>query len=251
MKKKLSLIMIGVAVLLLAGSVAGSARAALTYYSEDYVAQMDIKSIGVSLVENGTAVSWRDYLHQDDAWSQSSGKLLEHMLGENEELAFGKKYEEALSVTNSGTIDEYVRVTVTKYWVDCDASGNATTKKRTDMDPAAIRLHFLENQGWIIDPSASTPERTVLYYNRPLASGESSAALTDTLAIDDSIINAMIAKKNGSGKATATQDYFYNDVQFIVEAEVDAVQTHNAEEAIRSAWGVDVNISDSGILSLQ
>lgn len=248
MKKKLSLILIAAAILLLAGSAAGSARAALTYYSEDYVAQMDVKSIGVSLVENGTAVSWRDYLHQDDAWSQQTGVLLEHMLGENEELVFNQQYPEELTVTNSGTIDEYVRVVVTKYWVDCDASGSATENKRTDLEPAMIRLNILENQGWIVDTSASTDERTVLYYSRPLASGETSAAFTDTLAIDAAVLNVVTQDSNGTA---AAQTYVYDDVQFIVEAEVDAVQTHNAEDAIRSAWGVDVSISDSGALSLR
>ena len=28
-----------------------------------------------------------------------------------------------------------------------------------------------------------------------------------------------------------------------LEAEVDALQTHNAEDAIRSAWGVDASVS--------
>ena len=35
-----------------------------------------------------------------------------------------------------------------------------------------------------------------------------------------------------------------------LEAEADAVQTHNAAEAIKSAWGVDVNVSEDGSLSL-
>ena len=34
------------------------------------------------------------------------------------------------------------------------------------------------------------------------------------------------------------------------EVEVDAVQTHNAVDAIKSAWGVDVNIAQDGTLSL-
>ena len=38
---------------------------------------------------------------------------------------------------------------------------------------------------------------------------------------------------------------------FEIEAEVDAVQTHNAEDAIKSAWGVDVSVSEDGALSLR
>ena len=42
----------------------------------------------------------------------------------------------------------------------------------------------------------------------------------------------------------------YDGIVFVLRADVDAVQTHNAEDAIMSAWGVDVSISDDGSLSL-
>ena len=46
--------------------------------------------------------------------------------------------------------------------------------------------------------------------------------------------------------------YDYSGYSFTLDAEVDAVQTHNAQDAIKSAWGVDVNISADGqSLSLQ
>ncbi len=241
MKKRLSPVLIVLALVLLGGSIMGSARAALTYYSEDYVAQMDVKSIGVSLVENNTAVSWRDYLHKDDAWTVKSGELLTGMLKKDEKLILNKKYKEELSVTNSGSIDEYIRVVVHRYWVDCDKEGKKTGKKRTDMDPEYIELNFLKDSGWILDETASTPERTVLYYSKPLAQGASSTPFTDTLAIDSGIMNTV--SKDGT--------QFYNDVQFMIEAEVDAVQTHNAEDAVKSAWGVDVSVGSDGSLSLK
>ena len=50
---------------------------------------------------------------------------------------------------------------------------------------------------------------------------------------------------------TITTTYEYDGAQFVLEASVDAVQTHNAQSAIKSAWGVDVGISDNGALSLQ
>ena len=36
-----------------------------------------------------------------------------------------KKYNEELAVKNSGSIDEYVRVTVRHYWVDKELEKNA------------------------------------------------------------------------------------------------------------------------------
>ena len=41
-------------------------------------------------------------------------------------------------------------------------------------------------------------------------------------------------------------DYAYDGYKFVVEAEVNAVQTHNAKEAIKSAWGVDVELAADG-----
>ena len=49
--RKGTFLLLGAAVLLLAGSAVGSARAALTYYSENYTAQMEMYDIGVTLVE--------------------------------------------------------------------------------------------------------------------------------------------------------------------------------------------------------
>ena len=61
--------------LLLLGSTVGSARAALTYYSENYSVQMSTSNIGVSLIENGDKISYRDY-NENDEWNESTGTLL-------------------------------------------------------------------------------------------------------------------------------------------------------------------------------
>ena len=39
-------------------------------------------------------------------------------------------------------------------------------------------------------------------------------------------------------------EYTYNGYTFTLDAEVDAVQTHNAKDAIKSAWGIDVSVND-------
>ena len=46
-----------------------------------------------------------------------------------------------------------------------------------------------------------------------------------------------------NGYTTITYEYVYDGYKFFLEAEVNAVQTHNAADAIKSAWGVDVNVS--------
>src|SRR5699024_4240659 len=133
-----------------------------------------VPSIGVTLVENGAAVSSRDY--EGDGWSESAGTLLSGMLEEGEKLALGKPYEEALSVTNSGTIDAFVRVILTRSWV------NSEGEKDTSLSPELIDLNLLTGNGWVVDEAASTAERTVLYYTSAVPAGGSTAALSDTIS---------------------------------------------------------------------
>ena len=53
------------------------------------------------------------------------------------------------------------------------------------------------------------------------------------------------------GFTNVAYEHAYDDCTFHVKAEVNAVQTHSAAEAIKSAWGVDVNVAADGSLSLQ
>ena len=232
--KKPALILTAAA-LLLVGSTVGSTRAALTYYSENYSAQMNMQSIGVSLLENDKVVSSRDYVSNDKWKGTSQGTLLTNLLGKDETFTPGKKYNEAISVKNSGTIDTFVRVIITKSWQD--EEGN----KNTTLSPDLIELNFLTDNGWQIAKDQSTTERTVLYYTKAVAAGDSTPALSDTIRIKPSIAKDVTKHVDGN---TITYTYKYNGYTFHIDAEVDAVQTHNAKDAIKSAWGVDVNVSD-------
>lgn len=232
--KKTALLLTASALLLI-GSTVGSTRAALTYYSENYSAQMNMQSIGVSLLENEKTVSSRDYI-SDDKWSGTTdGELLTSLLGKEERFTPGKKYTEAIQAKNSGNIDTFVRMIITKSWQDPD--GN----KNTSLSPELIELNFLTDNGWQIAKDQSTAERTVLYYTRALPAGETTPALSDTLRIHPSIASDVTKTTSDN---TVTYTYKYDGYSFHLNAEVDAVQTHNAEEAIKSAWGVDVTVSD-------
>ena len=223
------------AALLLVGSTVGSTRAALTYYSENYSAQMNMQSIGVSLLENDKVVSSRDYVSNNEWKGTSKGELLTDLLGKDETFTPGKKYNEAISVKNSGTIDTFVRVIITKSWQD--EKGN----KNTNLSPDLIELNFLTDNGWQVAKAQSTRERTVLYYTKAVAAGDSTPALSDTIRINPSIAKDVTKHVDGN---TITYTYKYDGYTFHLDAEVDAVQTHNAKDAIKSAWGVDVNVSD-------
>lgn len=232
------------AVLLLLSTV-GSTRAALEYTSDAYAVQFNVPSIGVSLLENGKVVSSRDYEGDDWVGTGEEGKLLEGRFTEEEKLVPGRVYDEELSVQNSGEIDSYVRVILTRSWKD--AQGKDTT-----LSPELIGLG-LEEDGWIEDTaSEGSKERVILYGRYPLTAGE-SRIFCRTLKLDSSIMTDIREERTPAdgGGTLVTTTYRYNGYTFDLEAEVNAVQTHNAEDAIRSAWGVDVTIGDDGSLSLR
>lgn len=247
MKKKIPVlpaVLLSASALLLAGSTVGSTRAALTYFSENYSASVSISQIGVSIQENGQTVSSRDYAG-DDQWNETSTSLFTNLLDteKGETLVLGKKYDDSITIKNSGSIDTFVRAVVTKSWQDREEN------KDTSLDPDFIQLNFLTDNGWQIDESASTPERTVLYYTSLLAPGESTAELLgeDALSIDSAVGTKVNQTEKTTGEGTViTTEYAYDGYSFQVEIEADAVQTHSAAEAIKSAWGVDVTVSEDG-----
>ena len=243
-----TVVMFILAVVLLVTGTIGGARAALTRESEYFSGGVALDDIGVTLLENGKEVSYRNYIQNSSGqWSEASGRLLED-LTEDGKIKPGIAYPEELAVQNSGTIDEYVRVTVYKYWMD---GNEAQSQKEKTLAPDKIDLNFLTDNGWWLDETSSTPERTVLYYTRILPAGGITPPLTDTLTIDGSIVDLAEQETMQDGAYTRiTTTYMYNGKRFRVEAEVNAVQTHNAEDAILSAWGRHATVSDSGSLTI-
>lgn len=235
-----ALILLAAAVILLAISGAQTARAALSYTSGSYRTQVSLREIGVTLLENGTELTPNA--------ETGEAALLGSLLQEGEQIKLGYSYPEAIRVKNSGTIDEYVRVKLYTYWTD--GNGN----KVTNLSPQLIELNLLtDGTGWVEDTSAATAERRVLYYSGILAAGAETPDLTDTLTISSGVAYRMTetrATDETTGQTTVTATYTYNGMQFHVRAEVDAVQTHSAAAAIKSAWGVDVSVDENGVLSL-
>lgn len=123
----------------------------------------------------------------------------------------------------------------------------------TTLSPALIDLDFTQDSGWIVDEDASTAERTILYYSEILPAGDTTPALSDTIRIDPSVADKVeeTVTIDENGYKTITFTYAYNGYTFQLDAEVHAVQTHNAQEAIKSAWGVDVEVDADGTLRLR
>lgn len=249
-----TVLLFGAAAVLLVMSTVGSTRAALIYNDDNaYRIQIAASYIGVGLKENGDVVSYRSYDRNNQAVEESK-PLLSKIADTVKKEGFkpGASYEEKLTVTNTGEIDSYVRVIIYKSWKD--TSGNSNTV----LSPELIRLEAdgTDYNGWVKDTKASGSgsengdyrERIVLYYTKPIASGAETPSFNETLSIDPEVMKVFSQTRTGN---QITTSYAYDGYSFNLEVEADAVQTHNAQDAIKSAWGVDVNIAQDGTLSLR
>lgn len=229
-----TLVAFGAAMALLLLSSVGGARAALQYYSDNHVTEINTEYIGVRLVEEG-GVRVESVSSTSDQLNEGEREL--HLPniknGNNEKAKVGERYIENLRVENSGEIDQYVRVTVYKYW---EKNG----VKQKDLKPEYIELGLAK--GWVADtdPGASTEERTVYYYTPgPLAAGSNEKSNSADF------VNSIRINPEVSRTVNSDGTYSYQGCNFKIEVEVDAVQTHNAEDAILSAWGKTVTVVDS------
>lgn len=249
-------------VLLFAGTVGGT-QAALQVYSSNYLSALNLDHIGVTLKENSNPVAWRNYGTTAASGfedRQLDGELVADNLGTDQELHVGKNYNFVITAQNTGTIDQFVRVTIYKYWVSPETPqlkgwihGDKSTKiKDINYDPDLIKPTYLgrdyNSDNWVVDDGAHTAERDVYYYKGILKAGSpDTEPLFTHLRIDSSVASLAAVTKTQDGKTVYT--YAYDGLGFIIKAEVDAVQTHNAEKAVRSIWGLtDANImSQMGI----
>ena len=112
------------------------------------------------------------------------------------------------------------------------------------LSPSLIDLKLVNEGQWVKGPNnTGEGECTELYYKGILSAGKETVEFADGIRIDGSI--ALEARTETKGNIITTI-YKYNGAKFHIDVEVDAVQTHNAEDAIKSAWGIDA--ADLGIL---
>ena len=273
---KRTLALLAVTALLFSVGSFAVTRAALTYYSNDYTAGFELNHLQVHLVENGVDVCHDNNksiytVHRtDDKVAQNKkpkyrGNLVEYLgyknedahygdaaaytLGEPGKVEPGRTYKEELSARNGNNVDEYVRVIVRKYWVDSE------NKKSTVMDPALIKLTYngkAYNSGaWAVNSKEHTTESDTYYLKKILDAGDTSELLFNELTIDGAVADlgnettTTTKKSQGPDKqevTVITYSYDYDDFTFYIEADVQAIQTHNSSDALKSLWGVS-NVS--------
>ena len=222
-------VLLACAALCFAAGAISVARAALTEESEIYAAHVETQSIGVALLENDAVVEGKD-------------ALLSTLLGDDASILPGKVYPEVLSVQNTGTIDEFVRVTVRAYWLDSSGA------KAPLMDSALIHLGFVTDGGWTIDDEATTEERTVLYLGTALAPGQASTPFLESVGVDASVTyRATQTTTTAGGLTTVTTVWTYGGYSLCLDVTAEGVQTHSADEAVKSAWGTEVRATASSL----
>lgn len=254
-------LMLLAAVLLATGGV-GTARAALNIQSGIYTSQFQLSDIGVALTEEGEIISHRDYNSstKNGSWignndgllmdgiAATDSKCLVERAGDTS-FKVGKVYPLSLGVANTGTIAEYVRVTVYKYWVSNPATSgdhgvhgwfNGNGSKNLSLDPKLIEIiPDLSNRsataapGWTLDTSSTTAERTVFYYNGIL-NPNATAQFAAGVRVSPEVLKYVKTVTEGN---TTKYVYAYDGLGFVIETQVDAVQTRHADNARTSAWG--------------
>lgn len=231
-KPVVTVVLFALALLLLGSGTVGGARAALNIESQYYNSEVELYDIGVALIEQQANGNFKVVAGKNALMGETS--LIGTAIKTDGKLLPGKTYSEVLAVRNTAQIDEYVRVSVFKYWQD--ANGN----KAPEMYSKWIQLGFVTGNGWEIDESSTTEERTMLYYGPKVAPGEDTTPFLSTVTIDDTILTKVSQTTSVEDGVTVIRTtYIYNGNRFCIDVIVDSVQDHNAEQAKISAWGVN------------
>ena len=245
MKKNLSrktLALIAAAALLFAGGTFTATRAVLNIFSPEHFLEFETSNQAVRLMENGSPTG-------------KDNPLLSTLKGK---VSPGKSYKEEISARNDSDVSQFVRIVVRKYWMDGDnkvhSFGDTVDGETVKIpDPDKIKLTLADNGLWQKNDMETTVEREVYYYKNSVPSGGVTKPLTSKIKVDSSVADPyttdpLIDPDDPStmpkGK-TITYVYDYDGYKICLEAEAQSVQTHNAQKAVMSLWGMP-NVTVSG-----
>ncbi|SEA65844.1 hypothetical protein SAMN02910384_02021 [Pseudobutyrivibrio sp. ACV-2] len=246
------LFILAAGVLLVTGSIVGATKAADSGTPKAQAVTFSTANLSVELQEkqSGKFVTIQETRNADGSLNPSAlGKLeftsLEKVNAGEEMPDPSITYDEEVQVKNNGDCQEYIRVVVYKNWINADKSKNDA------LDISSANLHLVNPSEWIVKESDS--KECTTYYLKKALDAEDTAKLFDTISFDNSILNSVpevTTEKTDKGTVTRTNIvYEYNGKILEVEMRVDAVQTHNAKDAILGAWGVEPTIDANGIIT--
>lgn len=219
---KKTLALIAAAALLFAGGTFTATRAVLNIFSPEHFLEFETDSQYVQIQENGDAGT----------------KLLTKLDGK---VVPGKVYDEQIRAKNTTTdADQYVRIVIRKYWK------NAKDEKVKDLDKEdlnKIKLTFVNTDLWQKNELESTAEREVYYYRNIVPAGGVTEPLTKDISVDSSV--TLKYTITGPVDNVYRYKYDFDGYQICLEAEAQSIQTHNAQDAVMSIWGMP-NVTVSG-----
>ena len=259
MSKRTILLLVAAMLLLSVGTYTGT-KAELEYISNVYRTHFYLNHLQVHLLENGEDVcGHRNNLNGEakvtGALATKTGYKSENGSETLGSIEPGMAYDEEIRAENRQDVSEFVRMTIRKYWVVTDKDGNVVKvqnaagkmvpKKTTDLRPDQIILMYQGseecNPKWQEIKQETTDESTTYIYTDLLKGGERTAPIFDQLKIDKSVAAVrdlrLDEKRSTDSKKIYTVFYQYDGYAFYIEAEVQAIQTHNAQDAIESQWG--------------
>ena len=201
MKKKI--ILMGIAGAMVLTFIIGGTMAGFTAQSEQGKTDIKTKQLGITLGD-GEGVPLSD--KPDDIEIRMPGE----------------EVPAAYSVTNDVQegYDLYTRVTIYKYWED----------HPDELDPELIHLYAGKEtdrqeltagtavNGWLI--WYADAEQVIAYYTKPLATGEVTSNILDSISVSAEVDNS------------------YTDKKVMLDITADAVQKAVAESSIPAEWGV-------------
>ena len=242
MKKKITkgAIALVIAITLIAVGSIGSVRASLSVQSEDFTGWFYLNHLQVHLLENGRDVCGGH--NTLDGESKIKGQFLQYLGYEDDQrlgmIEPGRVYTEEIAAQNGSDIDIYLRLTVRKYWVNTE-----TGEKATDLLPSRIHLTFDSDEyntgAWQKSEFETTTESATYYYTDVLSAGSVTEPLFNRFWIDGDLAEHYTVEEVREGnKIIRTWKYIYDGYACYIEADTQAIQTHNAEDAIHSQWGV-------------
>lgn len=227
--------------LICVGVIIGIIACIIVYKKDQILNNAEIQENENNGEQIGTQVMHISML-ENDSIKNFEDPLFRNILIDGEKFQIGKKYEERLCVNNTGRMNCFVRAVITKKWIDSE--GNETSI----LDKDLIELGFAsEEDGWIYTEDEKT-DRIILYYKNLIKPGESTTNFIEYLRINPSVqTETNIVEKNvGNGYKTINVTKNFYGYQFSLDVEVNAVQTHNAHDAILHTWFIDATISEDG-----
>lgn len=257
-KRTLGLLVATLVLVLATGGM--GARAALSIFSEDYNAEFALDHLNVALLENGEIAA------EKEKEVDGQGELLYH--GHEKDglrdgiIQPGRVYKEEIAARNMRDVDEYVRLSIRKYWcyTEVDENGNKTRVKDTTVDPSLIELYYVDENNnrtdfntsaWQRNDAESTNEREVYYLTGVLKGEADAPVLVNRLCVNGKIVSQddedhyfnvypeEITTEDGKKQTIYTYEYAYDGYRVCIEADVQSIQTHNSADAVTSLWGVE------------